>query len=146
MKCSGVDLKSMAAAHQLHQGTNLRGHLVWARLPHFRRLLAIRNISPDEEDLDILQFFTEHHDPDLFMERNAMKRAEFRKLISPLVRSGLLIQDYRGGFKAVHHSENSDLWEIKRDYLRELVSEYPVITLKQVEKLAGTPFSHRRNK
>ena len=136
-----VDLKSMAAAHQLHQGTNLRGHLVWARLPHFRRLLAIRNISPDDEDLDILQFFTEHHDPDLFMERNAMKRAEFRKLISPLVRSGLLIQDYRGGFKAVRNSEKSDLWEIKRDYLRELVSEYPVITLKQVEKLAGTPFS-----
>ena len=50
-----VDLKSMAAAHQLHQGTNLRGHLVWARLPHFRRHLAIRNISPDDEDLDILQ-------------------------------------------------------------------------------------------
>ncbi|MGY8703968.1 MAG: hypothetical protein ACKVGY_06500, partial [Candidatus Poseidoniales archaeon] len=53
-----VDLKSMAAAHQLHQGTNLRGHLVWARLPHFRRLLAIRNVSPEDEDMDILQFFT----------------------------------------------------------------------------------------
>ena len=77
-----VDLKSMAAAHQLHQGNNLRGHLVWARLSHFRRLLAIRNISPDEEVSDILQFFKEHHHPDEFMERNARKRAEFRKLIS----------------------------------------------------------------
>ena len=127
-----LDLKSMAAAHQLHQGTNLRGHLVWARLAHFRRLLSIRNISPEEEDMDILQFFTEHHDPDLFMERNAMKRSEFRKLISPLVRSGFLIQDYRGGFKTVISSIKTDLWEIKRDYLRELVQNYPVITLKQV--------------
>ena len=24
-----VNLKAMAAAHQLSQGTNLRGHLVW---------------------------------------------------------------------------------------------------------------------
>ena len=36
---------------------------------------------------------------------------------------------------------DSDLWEIKRDYLRDLVKDYPVITLKQVERLAGTPFS-----
>ena len=70
-----------------------------------------------------------------------MKRAEFRKLISPLVRSGHLVQDYRGGFKTVEPMQNTDLWEVKRDYLRELVSDYPVISLKQVERLAGSPFS-----
>ena len=136
-----VDLKSMAAAHQLHQGTNLRGHLVWARMTHFQRLLTIRNVSAPEEDEDILQFFREHHDPTIFMERHAMKRGEFRKLISPLVRSGHLVQDYRGGFKAVEPLRDSDLWEVKRDYLRDLVQHYPVITLKQVERLAGSPFS-----
>ncbi|MDG1533287.1 MAG: DEAD/DEAH box helicase [Candidatus Thalassarchaeaceae archaeon] len=136
-----VDLKSMAAAHRLHQGTNLRGHLVWARMSHFQKLLTIRNVSAPEEDEDILQFFREHHDPTIFMERYAIKRAEFRKLISPLMRSGHLIQDYRGGFKTVEPIRNSDLWEIKRDYLRDLVKDYPVITLKQVERLAGSPFS-----
>ena len=136
-----VDLKSMAAAHRLHQGTNLRGHLVWARMSHFQKLLTIRNVSAPEEDEDILQFFREHHDPTIFMERYAMKRAEFRKLISPLMRSGHLIQDYRGGFKTVEPIRDSDLWEIKRDYLRDLVKDYPVITLKQVERLAGSPFS-----
>ena len=136
-----VDLKSMAAAHRLHQGTNLRGHLVWARMSHFQKLLTIRNVSAPEEDEDILQFFREHHDPTIFMERYVMKRAEFRKLISPLMRSGHLIQDYRGGFKTVEPIRNSDLWEIKRDYLRDLVKDYPVITLKQVERLAGSPFS-----
>ncbi len=136
-----VNLHSMAAAHQLHQGTNLRGHQVWAKLVHFQRLLTIRNVHPAEEDEDILQFFREHHDPSIFMERHAMKRAEFRKLISPLVRSGHLVQDYRGGFKTVEPMQNTDLWEVKRDYLRELVSDYPVISLKQVERLAGSPFS-----
>ena len=136
-----VDLKSMAAAHQLHQGTNLRGHLVWAKMPHFQKLLTIRNVQAPEEDEDILQFFREHHDPAIFMERHAMRRGEFRKLISPLVRSGHLVQDYRGGFKAVEPLATSDLWEVKRDYLRDLVKDYPVITLKQVERLAGSPFS-----
>ena len=136
-----VDLKSMAAAHQLHQGTNLRGHLVWAKMPHFQKLLTIRNVQAPEEDEDILQFFREHHDPAIFMERHAMRRGEFRKLISPLVRSGPLVQDYRGGFKAVEPLATSDLWEVKRDYLRDLVKDYPVITLKQVERLSGSPFS-----
>ena len=136
-----VDLKSMAAAHQLHQGTNLRGHLVWAKMPHFQRLLTIRNVQAPEEDEDILQFFREHHDPTIYMERHAMRRGEFRKLISPLVRSGHLVQDYRGGFKTVEPVTSSDLWEVKRDFLRDLVKDYPVITLKQVERLAGSPFS-----
>jgi hypothetical protein len=34
-----------------------------------------------------------------------------------------------------------NLWEVKRDYLRELVKDFPVLTLKQVERLAGAPFS-----
>ena len=136
-----VDLQSMAATEQLHQGTNLRGHQVWARLPHFQRLLAIRNAPPVDDDLGVLEFFRNHNDPSVFMERLAMRRAEFRKLISPLVRSGHLVQDYRGGFKTVESLQSSDLWSIKRKYLRELVEEYPVISMKQLERLAGTPFS-----
>ena len=136
-----VPLHSMAAAKQLHQGTSLRNHQVWAKLPHFQRLLTIRNIQSAEEDEDILQFFRDHHDPSIYMDRHAMKRAEFRKLISPLVRSGHLVQDYRGGFKTVEPLSGVDLWEIKRNYLRELVSDYPVISLRQVERLAGSPFS-----
>ena len=42
-----------------------------------------------------------------------MRRAEFRKLISPLVRSGHLVQDYRGGFKTVEPMRSDDLWSIK---------------------------------
>ncbi len=136
-----VNLKSMAAAHQLAQGTNLRGHLVWAKQPHFKRLLTIRNFPASDEDQDVLQFFREHHDPTIFMDRHAMKRAEFRKIISPLVRSGHLIQDYRGDFRTVAPISNTDLWEVKSKYLRELVEQYPVITLKQVERLAGSAFS-----
>ena len=136
-----VDLQSMAATEQLHQGTNLRGHQVWARLPHFQRLLAIRNAPPEDDDFGILEFFRKHNDPSVFMERLAMRRAEFRKLISPLVRSGHLVQDYRGGFKTVEPIKSDDLWSIKRQYLRELVEDYPVISMKQFERLAGTPFS-----
>ena len=136
-----VHLSSMVAAHQLHQGSNLRGHLVWARYPHFQRLLSIRNVPTEAEDEEILQFFRENNDPDLYMERNAMKRSEFRKLISPLVRSGHLIQDYRGGFKTVEQMPGVDLWDIKSEYLREMVQDYPVISLKQLERLAGSSFS-----
>ena len=136
-----VDLQSMAATEQLHQGTNLRGHQVWARLPHFQRLLTIRNMQPEEDELGILEFFSNHNDPSVFMERLAMKRGEFRKLISPLVRSGHLVQDYRGGFKTVKPLKGEDLWKVKSDYLRDMVEEYPVITMKQFERLAGTPFA-----
>jgi DNA-binding HxlR family transcriptional regulator len=136
-----VNLDSMVAAHQLHQGSNLRGHLVWARYQHFQRLLSIRNVPVESEDEEILQFFRDTNDPDLYMERNAMSRSEFRKLVSPLVRSGHLIQDYRGGFRTVEPLRKIDLWEIKRNYLRKLVEDYPVITLKQVERLAGASFS-----
>ena len=136
-----VNLDSMVAAHQLHQGSNLRGHLVWARYSHFQRLLSIRNVPTDPEDEETLQFFRDTNDPDLFMERNAMSRSEFRKIVSPLVRSGHLIQDYRGGFRTVEPLRNVDLWDAKRRYLRSLVEDYPVITLKQVERLAGSSFT-----
>ncbi|MEO2115312.1 MAG: hypothetical protein ABGX21_03230, partial [Candidatus Poseidoniia archaeon] len=136
-----VNLDSMVAAHQLHQGSNLRGHLVWARYSHFQNLLSIRNVPTDPEDEEILQFFRDTNDPDLFMERNAMSRSEFRKLVSPLVRSGHLIQDYRGGFRTVEPPQKVDLWDAKRSYLRTLVEDYPVITLKQVERLAGSSFA-----
>ena len=104
-------------------------------------MLAIRNAPPEDDDFGILDFFRSHNDPSVFMERLAMRRAEFRKLISPLVRSGHLVQDYRGGFKTVEPMRSDDLWSIKRQYLRELVEDYPVISMKQFERLAGTPFS-----
>ena len=69
-----------------------------------------------------------------------MKRAEFRKLIQPLLRSGHMVQDYRGGFRSVAPRQGLDPVLLRKEYLRRLVSDYPVITLKQFIKLAGTPF------
>jgi ATP-dependent Lhr-like helicase len=135
-----VGLKNMASAHQLHQGINLRGHQVWASYDHFSTLLAIRGQEPHEELIDILEFFETHSDPNLFMERHAMKRAAFRKLIQPLLRSGHMVQDYRGGFRSVTPRKGLDRIILRREYLRRLVSDYPVITLKQFIRLAGTPF------
>ncbi len=135
-----VSLKNMASAHQLHQGINLRGHQVWASYDHFSTLLAIRGMEPDEDLLDILEFFETNSDPNLFMERHAMKRAEFRKLIQPLLRSGHMVQDYRGGFRSVAPRQGLDPVILRKEYLRRLVSDYPVITLKQFIRLAGTPF------
>jgi len=66
---------------------------------------------------------------------------QFLNVISPWVRGGDLFEDYGGVFKTVEPLHESDLWEVKRDYLRDLVQHYPVITLKQVERLAGSPFS-----
>jgi hypothetical protein len=135
-----VNLKSMATANQLHQGTNLRGRKVYATYPHFQRLLAIRNNVPDDELLDVLEFFSENSDPQLFMDRHAMRRAEFRKLAQPLIKTGHLVQDYRGGFKTVVPITVEDPWQIRVEYLKEIVKDIPLITLKQFEKLAGTPF------
>ena len=135
-----VSLKNMASANQLHQGINLRGHQVWASYDHFSTLLAIRGQEPNDELIDILEFFETHSDPNLFMERHAMKRAEFRKLIQPLLRSGHMVQDYRGGFRTVAPRKGLDPVILRREYLRRLVSDYPVITLKQFTRLAGTPF------
>ena len=135
-----VSLKNMASANQLHQGINLRGHQVWASYDHFSTLLAIRGEEPNEELLDVLEFFESHSDPNLFMERHAMKRAAFRKLIQPLLRSGHMVQDYRGGFRSVAPRRGLDPVILRKEYLRRLVSDYPVITLKQFTRLAGTPF------
>lgn len=135
-----VNLSSMASANQLHQGTNLTGHRVYAPYSHFQRLLTIRNLPPNEELLDVLEFFTDHSDPQLFMDRHALRRAEFRKLAQPLIRSGHLVQDYRGGFRTVHPTIITDHWQFKQDYLIELIKEIPVITMKQCEKMAGKPY------
>ncbi|DAC49777.1 MAG TPA: hypothetical protein HA340_04775, partial [Candidatus Thalassarchaeaceae archaeon] len=135
-----VDLKSMASANQLHQGTNLTGHRVYAPYSHFQKLLTIRNLPPDEELLDVLEFFTDNSDPQLFMDRHALRRSEFRKLAQPLIRSGHLVQDYRGGFRTVHPTIATDHWQFKQDYLIELIKEIPVITMKQCEKMAGKPY------
>ncbi len=135
-----VNLESMASANQLHQGTNLTGHRVYASYAHFERLLTVRNLPPNEELTDILEFFSNNSDPAIFMERHALKRSEFRKLAQPLIRSGHLVQDYRGGFRTVHPLLVSDLWQHKQDYLIDLVKDIPVITFKQCSKLAGKPF------
>ncbi len=135
-----VDLKSMATANQLHMGINLRGHQVWASLDYFRELVSLRGIEPDEDLWDVLEFFDNNSDPSLFMERAAMKRAAFRKLIQPLLRSGHLVQDYRSGFKTVNPIANSDRAVLRKEYLRKMVEEFPILTLKQFQRLAGTPF------
>ncbi len=135
-----VNLKSMASAKQLHQGTNLTGHRVYAPYSHFQRLLTIRNLPPNEELLDVLDFFNDHSDPQLFMDRHALRRSEFRKLAQPLIRSGHLVQDYRGGFRTVNPVLAPDHWQYKQDYLIELIKEIPVITMKQCEKMAGKPY------
>ena len=70
-----VDLQSMASAHQLHQGTNLRHHLIWAEVQPLPTTPHHQEHHAPEEDMDVIQFFDEHHDPNLFMERHALKRS-----------------------------------------------------------------------
>ena len=135
-----VDLDSLGAAHQLHQGTNLRGHIVWANYRHFRRLLTVRNMDSPENLEDILEFFSESTDPQIFMQRYALKRAEFRKLVQPLIRTGHLVQDYRGGFKTVDPLTEVDVWDVKQAFIKEMIADFPVVTRRQVERLVGRPF------
>ncbi|MGB2080896.1 MAG: hypothetical protein ACPHZ6_03855, partial [Poseidonia sp.] len=135
-----VDLKSMASANRLHQGVNLRGHQVWASYEHFQEILAIRNQAADEELWDIVEFFSDHSDPNLFKERHALSQSEFRKLIQPLIRTGHLVQDYRGGFRSVFVPENVDRAELRKEFIRKLVEQYPVITLRQLTQLSGPSF------
>ena len=130
----------MASANRLHQGVNLRGHQVWSTYEHFQNLLAIRGEPPEDELWDIIDFFSSNSDPNLFKERHALTQSEFRKLIQPLIRTGHIVQDFRGGFRTVKLVKNIDHVELRREYLRNLVKEYPVITLKQILRLAGTPF------
>lgn len=135
-----VDLKSMASANRLHQGTNLRGHQVWASYEHFQDMLAIRNVPYDEELWDIVEFFTNHSDPNLFKERHALSQSEFRKLVQPLIRSGHIVQDFRGGFRTVSIPSNIDHAELRKEYIRKLVEQFPVVTLRQLTQLAGAAF------
>ncbi len=135
-----VDLKSMASAHRLHQGINLRGHQVWASYEHFQEILAIRNQPADEELWDIVEFFSSHSDPNLFKERHALSQSEFRKLVQPLIRTGHIVQDFRGGFRSVFVPSDVDRAELRKEYIRKLVEKFPVITLRQMTQLAGPSF------
>ena len=135
-----ADLKSMASANRLHQGVNLRGHQVWATYEHFQDLLIIRGEPADEDLLDIVEFFSQNSDPNIFKERHALTQSQFRKLIQPLIRTGHIVQDFRGGFRTVIPSKTIDPSELRKEYLRKMVQEFPIITLKQFMKLAGTPF------
>ena len=69
-----------------------------------------------------------------------MRRADFRKLIQPLLRSGYMVQDYRGGFKVVHTKPEYDVWEEKKSYLKDQILKYPVVSMKQMERLVGSSF------
>ena len=145
-----VDLKSMAASQRLHTGINLRNHNTYAPLSYFQKLLTMRNL--DIEDLpgvsdenidylyDAIDFFDINSNPKLFMDRNDLKRAEFRKVIRPLVRNGYIIQDFREGFKTVNIKTDIELWDLKKKFLIEMLSKFPAITLKQFSKLAGPSF------
>jgi hypothetical protein len=135
-----TNLKSMASANRLHKGVNMRGHQVWAPYEHFETLLTIRGIPPEDDLVDIIDFFSTQSDPNLFKERHALTQSEFRKLVQPLIRTGHIVEDFRGGFRAVHARTDVDPVELRREYLRNLVSDYPVITLKQLLRLSGTPF------
>ena len=135
-----VDLKSMASANRLHQGVNLRGHQSWASYEHFQTLLAIRGIEPDEDLADVLDFFSNHSDHDLFKERYALSQSEFRKLVQPLIRSGHIVQDFRGGFRTVARDASLERSVLRKEYLRSLVADFPVMTIKQLLSLAGSHF------
>ena len=135
-----VDLKSMASANRLHQGINLRGHQVWASYQHFQDILAIRNEPADEDLWDVMEFFTSNSDPNLFKERHALSQSEFRKLVQPLIRTGHIVQDFRGGFRTVMPRNDIDRVELRREFIRKLIEKYPVITLRQLTQLSGTSF------
>ena len=135
-----ADLKSMASANRLHQGINLRGHQVWGTYEHFQDLLVIRGQEADEDLWDIVEFFSKNSDPNIFKERHALSQSEFRKLIQPLIRTGHIVQDYRGGFRTVAPRGDVDPVELRKEYLRKMVENFPVITLKQLMRLSGTPF------
>tara|TARA_B100000900_G_C20602288_1_gene726162 strand:+ start:1468 stop:6753 length:5286 start_codon:yes stop_codon:yes gene_type:complete len=135
-----ADLKSMASANRLHQGINLRGHQVWGTYEHFQDLLVIRGQEADEDLWDIVEFFSKNSDPNIFKERHALSQSEFRKLIQPLIRTGHIVQDFRGGFRTVAPRADVDPVELRKEYLRKMVENFPVITLKQLMRLSGTPF------
>ena len=90
--------------------------------------------------MDVLEFFSTNSDPNLYKDRYALTQSQFRKIIQPLIRTGHLVQDFRGGFRTVTKLEVDDWIEFRKEYLRELVMDFPIITLKRLLSLAGTPF------
>ena len=97
-------------------------------------------VPPEDDLVDIIEFFSTQTDPNIFKERHALTQSEFRKLVQPLIRTGHIVEDFRGGFRAVHPRTDEDPVHLRREYLRNLVSDYPVITIKQLLRLSGTPF------
>ena len=93
--------KEYGERQQITSGVNLRGHQVWATYEHFQDLLIIRGEPADEDLLDIVEFFSQNSDPNIFKERHALTQSQFRKLIQPLIRTGHIVQDFRGGFRTV---------------------------------------------
>ncbi|MCH2645007.1 MAG: hypothetical protein MKZ54_06900, partial [Candidatus Poseidoniaceae archaeon] len=61
-------------------------------------MLTIRGIPPEEDLVDIIEFFSSQTDPNIFKERHALTQSEFRKLVQPLIRTGHIVEDFRGGF------------------------------------------------
>ena len=88
----------------------------------------------------VVEFFSGHSDPNLFKERHALSQSEFRKLVQPLIRTGHIVQDFRGGFRSVFVPEGVDRAELRKEYIRKLVQKFPVITLRQMTQLAGPSF------
>ncbi len=139
-----MDLKAMCTANRLHQGVNLHGHQVRARYPHFQKLLAIRGADLDDEtdelQLEALEFFSDNSDPKVFMDRHALRRSEFRKVIQPLVRAGHMVQDDRNGFRTIDPLDVEQRLELRRSHLTSIVRHLPVVTLRQLSRLAGPLF------
>jgi len=61
-------------------------------------------------------------------------------LIQPLMKTGHIVQDFRGGFRSVFLPANTDRAEMRKEYIRKMVQDYPVITLRQMTQLAGPSF------
>ena len=66
-----TNLKSMASANRLHKGVNMRGHQVWAPYDYFE---TVNNswYSPEDDLVDIIEFFSTQTDPNIFKERHAL--------------------------------------------------------------------------
>ena len=89
----------MASANRLHQGVNLRAIKCGQHTNISKIYSVIRGIPADEDLLDIVDFFSSNSDPNIFKERHALSQSEFRKLVQPLIRTGHIVQDFRGGFR-----------------------------------------------
>jgi len=139
-----MDLKAMSSANRLHQGVNLHGHQVRANYDYFQRLLTIRGGDLPEEtssiQIEALEYFGEASDPQQFMDRHALRRSEFRKIIQPMIRTGHLVQDDRNGFSTVDPLSVQTRGELRRAHLLEILGRLPVVTMRQFSRLASKIF------